>query len=83
MATSPTQLAQSGKYGDLQRRLIFLLLAWPAAFFVGYGVLFAGSAYLLVTAPTIAKLADAQMGQASEQLEARVALVRRWFVGKR
>ena len=27
MATSPTQLAQSGKYGDLQRRLIFLLLA--------------------------------------------------------
>ena len=35
-------------------------------------VLFAGSAYLLVTAPTIAKLADAQMGQASEQLKARV-----------
>jgi len=27
VATSPTQLAQSGKYGDLQRRLIFLLLA--------------------------------------------------------
>ena len=27
MATSPTQLAQSGKYGDLQRRLIFLQLA--------------------------------------------------------
>ncbi len=27
MATSPTQLAQSGKYGDLQRRLVFLLLA--------------------------------------------------------
>ncbi len=27
MATSPTQLAQSGKFGDLQRRLIFLLLA--------------------------------------------------------
>jgi preprotein translocase subunit SecY len=27
MATSPTQLAQSGKYGDLQRRLTFLLLA--------------------------------------------------------
>lgn len=31
--------------------LIFLLLAWPAAFFVGYGVLFAGSAgYLLLAA---------------------------------
>ena len=27
MATSPNQLAQSGKFGDLQRRLIFLLLA--------------------------------------------------------
>jgi preprotein translocase subunit SecY len=27
MATSPTQLAQSGKYGDLQKRLTFLLLA--------------------------------------------------------
>jgi preprotein translocase subunit SecY len=27
VATSPTQLAQSGKYGDLQRRLVFLLLA--------------------------------------------------------
>ncbi len=27
MATSPTQLAQSGKYGDLTRRLTFLLLA--------------------------------------------------------
>ena len=27
MATSPTQLAQGGKYGDLQRRLVFLLLA--------------------------------------------------------
>jgi preprotein translocase subunit SecY len=27
VATSPTQLAQSGKYGDLQRRLTFLLLA--------------------------------------------------------
>ena len=27
MATSPTQLAQSGKFGDLQRRLTFLLLA--------------------------------------------------------
>ena len=35
-------------------------------------VLFAGSAYVLVTAPTVAKLADAQMGQAAEQLEARV-----------
>ena len=27
MATSPSQLAQSGKFGDLQRRLTFLLLA--------------------------------------------------------
>ena len=27
MATSPNQLAQSGKFGDLQRRLVFLLLA--------------------------------------------------------
>jgi preprotein translocase subunit SecY len=27
MATSPTQLAQSGKFGDLRRRLTFLLLA--------------------------------------------------------
>ena len=27
MATSPTQLARSGKFGDLQRRLVFLLLA--------------------------------------------------------
>jgi preprotein translocase subunit SecY len=27
VATSPNQLAQSGKFGDLQRRLIFLLLA--------------------------------------------------------
>jgi len=27
VATSPSQLAQSGKYGDLQRRLVFLLLA--------------------------------------------------------
>lgn len=27
MATSPTQLAQSGKFGDLRRRLIFLLMA--------------------------------------------------------
>jgi preprotein translocase subunit SecY len=27
VATSPTQLARSGKFGDLQRRLVFLLLA--------------------------------------------------------
>jgi preprotein translocase subunit SecY len=27
VATSPNQLAQSGKFGDLQRRLVFLLLA--------------------------------------------------------
>ena len=27
MATSPNQLAQSGKFGDLRRRLVFLLLA--------------------------------------------------------
>jgi len=27
VATSPSQLAQSGKFGDLQRRLVFLLLA--------------------------------------------------------
>ena len=27
MATSPNQLAQNGKFGDLKRRLTFLLLA--------------------------------------------------------
>ena len=27
MATSATQLAKSGKFGDLRRRIIFLLLA--------------------------------------------------------
>ena len=27
MATNPTQLAKSGKFGDLRRRLVFLLLA--------------------------------------------------------
>ena len=27
MATSPTQLAKTGKFGDLNRRLVFLLLA--------------------------------------------------------
>ena len=27
MATSPNQLAKSGKFGDLRRRLVFLLLA--------------------------------------------------------
>ena len=27
MATSATQIAKTGKYGDLQRRLVFLLLA--------------------------------------------------------
>jgi len=35
-------------------------------------VLFSGSVYLLLTAPTVDKLAEAQLGQAAEQLEARV-----------
>ena len=35
MATNSTQLAKSGKFGDLRRRLVFLLLALKQAGLVG------------------------------------------------